>query len=161
MSAGSAAGALVSTDSVAGALVSSGEVSEGSVLPQDAMEEASISAARMRERVRFMLGSFRWCENVAVNIAGKQTNSIIATGGGVVTRPENYNSLKQNGIIVFVNRDVQLLATDGRPLSQKYGAKELYEKRLPLYRQFADIEIDGNGAIEEVANRIVKEIVSL
>ena len=37
--------------------------------------------------------------------------------------------------------------------------KELYEKRLPLYRQFADIEVDGNGTVEEVANRIVKEIL--
>lgn len=102
---------------------------------------------------------FRTCENVAVNLAGKQTNSIIATGGGVVIRPENYMPLKQNGIIVFINRDVDLLATDGRPLSQKYGVKELYEKRLPLYRQFADIEVDGNGTVEEVANRIVKEIL--
>lgn len=106
-------------------------------------------------------GYFRWCENVAVNIAGKGKSQIIATGGGVITRPENYNSLKQNGIIVFINRDADLLATDGRPLSQKYGAKELYEKRLPLYRQFADVEVDGNGTVEEVANRIVKEIVSL
>ena len=102
---------------------------------------------------------FRTCENVAVNLAGKQTNSIIATGGGVITRPENYMPLKQNGIIVFINRDASLLSTDGRPLSQKYGVKELYEKRLPLYRQFADIEVDGNGTVEEVANRIVKEIL--
>lgn len=102
---------------------------------------------------------FRWCENVAVNIAGKEKSQIIATGGGVITRPENYNSLKQNGIIVFINRDAELLATNGRPLSQRYGTKELYEKRLPLYRQFADIEIDGNGTIEEVSNRIVKEIL--
>ncbi len=102
---------------------------------------------------------FRTCENVAVNLAGKQTNSIIATGGGVITRPENYMPLKQNGIIVFINRDVDLLVTDGRPLSQKYGVKELYEKRLPLYRKFADIEVDGNGTVEEVANRIVKEIL--
>ena len=104
---------------------------------------------------------FRWCENIAVNIVGKGKSQIIATGGGVITRPENYNSLKQNGIIIFINRDADLLATDGRPLSQKYGAKELYEKRLPLYRQFADVEVDGNGTVEEVANRIVKEIVSL
>lgn len=104
---------------------------------------------------------FRWCENVAVNIAGKQTNLIVATGGGVVTRPENYNSLKQNGIIVFINRDADLLPTNGRPLSQMHGVKALYEKRMPLYRQFADIEVDGNGTVEEVANRIVKEIVSL
>ncbi len=104
---------------------------------------------------------FRWCENVAVNIAGKEKSQIIATGGGVITRPENYNSLKQNGIIVFINRDADLLPTNGRPLSQMHGVKALYEKRMPLYRQFADIEVDGNGTVEEVANRIVKEIVSL
>ena len=104
---------------------------------------------------------FRWCENVAVNIAGKEKSQIIATGGGVITRPENYNSLKQNGIIVFINRDADLLPTNGRPLSQIHGVKVLYEKRMPLYRQFADIEVDGNGTVEEVANRIVKEIVSL
>lgn len=104
---------------------------------------------------------FRWCENVAVNIAGREKSQIIATGGGVIVRPENYNPLKQNGIIVFINRDADLLPTNGRPLSQMHGVKVLYEKRMPLYRQFADIEVDGNGTIEEVANRIVKEIVSL
>ncbi len=104
---------------------------------------------------------FRWCENLAVNIIGKEKECIISTGGGVVIRPENYNSLKQNGIIVFINRDADLLPTNDRPLSQMHGVKELYAKRLPLYRQFADIEIDGNGTLEEVANRIIKEIVSL
>ena len=104
---------------------------------------------------------FRWCENVAVNIAGREKSQIIATGGGVIVRPENYNPIKQNGIIVFINRDADLLPTNGRPLSQMHGVKALYEKRMPLYRQFADIEVDGNGTIEEVANRIIKEIVSL
>ncbi len=104
---------------------------------------------------------FRWCENLAVNIAGREKSQIIATGGGVIVRPENYNALKQNGIIVFINRDADLLPTNGRPLSQMHGVKTLYEKRMPIYRQFADIEVDGNGTVEEVANRIVKEIVSL
>lgn len=104
---------------------------------------------------------FRWCENVAVNIVGKEKNQIIATGGGVITRPENYNALKQNGIIVFINRDAEALATNGRPLSQAHGVKALYEKRMPLYRQFADIEVNGNGTIKEVADRIVKEIIAL
>lgn len=102
---------------------------------------------------------FRTCENVAVNLAGKQTNCIIATGGGVIIRPENYMPLKQNGIIVFINRDADLLPTNGRPLSQMHGVKTLYEERMPLYRQFADIEVDGNGTVEEVAERIVKEIL--
>lgn len=104
---------------------------------------------------------FRNCENAAVNIAGKEKSQIIATGGGVITRPENYNSLKQNGIIVFINRDADLLPTNGRPLSQMHGVKALYEKRMPLYRQFADVEVDGNGTVEEVADRIIKEIEHL
>lgn len=104
---------------------------------------------------------FRCCENAAVNLAGREKSSIIATGGGVVTRPENYMPLKQNGIIVFINRDAEKLPTDNRPLSQLHGVKELYEKRMPLYRQFAHIEVDGNGTTEEVADSIIKEIDKL
>ena len=104
---------------------------------------------------------FRNCENAAVILAGREKECVIATGGGVITRPENYNPLKQNGIMVFINRDADLLPTKGRPLSQLHGVKALYEKRMPLYRQFADIEIDGNGTVEEVAERIIKEINAL
>lgn len=104
---------------------------------------------------------FRCCENVAVNLAGREKSSIIATGGGVVTRPKNYMPLKQNGIIVFINRDAEKLPTNNRPLSQLHGVKELYEKRMPLYRQFAHIEVDGNGTVEEVADSIIKEIEKL
>ncbi len=101
---------------------------------------------------------FRQCETEAVKSAGKEKELVIATGGGVITRPENYKPLKQNGILVFINRDADLLPTNGRPLSQMHGVKELYEKRMPLYRKFADIEIDGNGTVDEVAERIVREI---
>ncbi len=104
---------------------------------------------------------FRNCENAAVILAGREKECIIATGGGVITRPENYNPLKQNGIIVFINRDADLLPTNGRPLSQMHGVKALYEKRMPLYRQFADVEVDGNGTVEEVADRILREIERL
>lgn len=104
---------------------------------------------------------FRNCENAAIILAGREKECVIATGGGVITRPENYNPLKQNGIIVFINRDADLLPTKGRPLSQMHGVKALYEKRMPLYRQFADIEVDGNGTNDEVADRIIKEINAL
>ncbi len=104
---------------------------------------------------------FRRCENVAVNLAGREKSCIIATGGGVVTKAENYMPLKQNGIIVFINRDAEKLPTKNRPLSQLHGVKALYEKRMPLYRQFAHIEIDGNDTVEEVADSIIKEIEKL
>ena len=107
---------------------------------------------------RFGEDFFRCAENLAVNVVGKEKSRIIATGGGVITRPENYMPLNQNGIIVFINRDADKLDTRGRPLSQLYGVKALYEKRMPLYRQFAHVEVDGNGTPEQVAELIIKEI---
>ena len=104
---------------------------------------------------------FRYCESVAVNLAGREKSCVIATGGGVVTREKNYLPLKQNGIIIFINRDAEKLPTKNRPLSQLHGVKELYEKRMPLYRQFAHIEVDGNGTVEEVVEKIMEEINKL
>ena len=36
----------------------------------------------------------------------------------------------------------------------------MFKIRLPLYRKFCDFEIDGNGSIEEVAQRILERIDS-
>lgn len=101
---------------------------------------------------------FRKYEHEAVKEAGKLSGKIIATGGGVVVTPENLDALRQNGTIVFLNRDISVLPKDGRPLSQSTDLNEMSAKRLPLYRQFCDIEVDGNGTIDEVANDIVKEL---
>ncbi|MCH5190740.1 MAG: shikimate kinase [Oscillospiraceae bacterium] len=104
---------------------------------------------------------FRACEAEAVKSVGKEKGLVIATGGGVVTREGNFYPLRQNGIVVFINRDVEKLPTNGRPLSQQQGVKALFEKRLHIYRRFAHIEIDGNGTVQETAELIAKELEKL
>lgn len=81
---------------------------------------------------------FRQIEHEAVCRLGKKSGYVIATGGGVVTRAENYAPLHQNGTIVFLTRPVEELSSHGRPLSQSVGIQALYEKRLPLYEAWAD-----------------------
>lgn len=79
-------------------------------------------------------------------------NVVIATGGGVITREENYYSLAENGKFVFLNRELMSLAVEGRPLSESIGLERLYNYRLPMYRAWADEEIDISGmSPEEVA----------
>lgn len=103
--------------------------------------------------------AFRRVESGVVYEAGSKCSFVIATGGGVVTVPENYNALAQNGRIVFINRDISSLEREGRPLSSGDGALErLYSARLPLYRAFADVEADGNPTAEVVAENIIKEL---
>jgi shikimate dehydrogenase len=64
---------------------------------------------------------------------------VISLGGGIVTRQENLDLLRQNSLIVYLKRSLKDLATDGRPLSQKMGVEALAKQRLPLYETWSDM----------------------
>lgn len=101
---------------------------------------------------------FRALETEAVKKAGMMSGAVIATGGGVVTRQRNYAPLSQNGKIVFIHRALDKLPVNGRPISQANPLEELYAKRLPLYKAFADLEVDNNGAVEDTVENILKAL---
>ncbi|MCR5782340.1 MAG: AAA family ATPase [Clostridia bacterium] len=97
---------------------------------------------------------FREVESEAAREAGKQNGCVISAGGGIVTKKENYYALKQNGVIFWLKRDLSLLPTDGRPLSQSNDIKKLYKAREPLYKGFADHEVRNSARIEDTVNMI-------
>jgi len=97
---------------------------------------------------------FREKETAVMAKFGKESGLVIATGGGVVTRNENYAHLHQNGTLIFTERDINKLAREGRPLSQGDLAK-MYETRIPMYRRFADITVEVDRSAELVADKIL------
>ena len=103
---------------------------------------------------------FRAIETKALAEAGKQSGKIISTGGGCVTVPENYPLLHQNGVIIRIKRDVAVLPTDGRPISQSSDMTELARKREPMYRRFADFEVDNDGSLADTAEEIVEKLLT-
>ena len=103
---------------------------------------------------RFGEERFRQEETKALQRLGKQSGLVIATGGGCVTRPENYPLLHQNGIVIFLQRDLSELATEGRPLSLSSDLQQMYRKRLPLYEQFSDAAVVNQSDAAAVAARI-------
>lgn len=98
---------------------------------------------------------FRALETQVLAEACKCSGLVVATGGGCVTREENYPLLHQNGTIFCLKRDIASLPTDGRPLSQANKLEEMYRIRKPLYERFADHRIDCNSAPELAANAIL------
>ncbi len=98
---------------------------------------------------------FRALETQVLAQIGKSSGLVIATGGGCVTKDENYPLLHQNGSIFCIERDIEKLATDGRPLSQSAKMEEMYRVRKPLYARFADHTIDNNGAPDDTAEQIL------
>ena len=98
---------------------------------------------------------FRELETAVLKDLGKCSGLVIATGGGCVTRSENYSLLHQNGTIIWIQRDLDSLPTDGRPLSSKDNLNAMYAIRKPLYTSFSDYSVENNGMISEVLSLLV------
>lgn len=96
--------------------------------------------------------SFRLQESLLLQELLDGQSSVIATGGGIVLKPENRELLKKNPCNIYLRIDFDRLyhrlATDPvnkRPLFLDKNQEEfrtLYEQRLPLYEEVATHVID-------------------
>ena len=98
---------------------------------------------------------FRRMETTVLAELGMESGLVIATGGGCVTREENYPLLHQNSRIIWLERCPARLPTEGRPLSQKTHPAQLYEMRKPMYKAFADATVNNNGTKGETVTEIL------
>lgn len=105
---------------------------------------------------------FRDCESEAIHQACTVPGAVIATGGGVVTRPANMAELKKAGVIVFIDRPLDRIVADidisTRPLfiCGIEAVHTTYVNRLPLYRQYADFIVENNGSLEEACCKVAE-----
>ena len=102
--------------------------------------------------------AFRKMETQVLSELGKRTGCVIATGGGCVTRPENWYHLRQNGRLLWLRREIEALPTAGRPLSQRRSPRALYAEREPLYRAWAEAAIENTGTVTDTVRKIWEAI---
>lgn len=103
--------------------------------------------------------AFRDRETAAARQAAALDNTVIATGGGIILRPENMETLAATGLIFFRDRDLEDIVGEdhmGRPLVGKDPDKLriLYTQRIDLYRKYAQYTISDTKTAEEAAARI-------
>ncbi|MCR0265839.1 shikimate dehydrogenase [[Clostridium] innocuum] len=100
---------------------------------------------------------FRAIETEAAIEVSKLNNKIIATGGGTIKHKVNMDYLRQNGITIFIDRDVdKLISSDpNRPLSKSSDAlQKMHAERLPLYQKYAAYVAVNNSDIESTVKEI-------
>lgn len=105
---------------------------------------------------KFGQEKFRQVEHEILVEVSRESGKVIATGGGIVTRPENHHPLRQNSTIIFLQRELSQLATQGRPVSQAVPLEKLYAQRLPLYRQLCDFEVDCGTSVRQTIATIME-----
>ena len=102
---------------------------------------------------------FRACETKAVSDCTKKSTLIIATGGGAVLREENRYFIKQNSFVVWLRRDFNRLATEGRPLSKSIDdIKKIEQVRTPVYASLADAEIEVDDDPQVTLSKILEAV---
>lgn len=114
---------------------------------------------------------FRARETAILDSLQGASQHVIATGGGIVMRPENHQRLRDLGSVVYLTASIeQLVARTSkdrkRPLLQVPDPKakiiELLKLRDPIYRQVADyiLETDGRNS-KWVVNHLCHWLESL
>lgn len=110
---------------------------------------------------------FRKIEANFVEEVSKYNRFVISSGGGVVKFECNMENLRKNGIIIFINRDVNDIISDiiveSRPLLKDGKEKlyKLYKERINLYKKYCDYEVKNDASIEEVVERIAEIVKSI
>ncbi len=114
------------------------------------------------------INHFRDIEStVAKHIGLDYKRTIISTGGGVILRPENMEYLKQNGIVVYINRSVEnilkTLKTDNRPLLKDNPERlyEMYNDRHELYLKYADIVVVNGSDFKSGVDNVYDAVKDL
>jgi len=110
---------------------------------------------------------FRKLETNCLKETIKIPSLVISTGGGIVTKTENWGVLRQ-GIIIWLNTNQEIalerLKNDiakrpllkGEDLSKMYT--RIFQSRKKLYSQ-ADVRVEvDNESVEEVSKKIIYEI---
>ncbi|HAY73900.1 MAG TPA: shikimate dehydrogenase [Ruminococcaceae bacterium] len=103
--------------------------------------------------------AFRDKESEIIAELGAKNGLVIATGGGAVLREENVKHLKQNGLVIFLDRDVEnIVPTSDRPLgSDREAIQKRYDERYPIYSSVGDITVDSNRDVNTVADDIIRK----
>jgi len=97
---------------------------------------------------------FRQLEMEVVAEVSAKFNQVISTGGGVPLNVDNRRNIRHNGFVIFVDRPIETLETDGRPLSLSMDLRVMFDRRMPIYLKSKDAQIFCDGNIERTLERI-------
>ena len=88
----------------------------------------------------------------------QKNGCVIATGGGAVLRENNVRRLKQNGVLLLIDRPIdEIKHGKGRPLaSDREKLLALYRERMPIYNSVCDIHAVLRGTKDENTKELLR-----
>ena len=94
-------------------------------------------------------------------------NTVIASGGGAMVKTENFDSVKDSSLVIYMNADEDFLynnisKSDERPLMKtpdpKASIHELLSSRKSFYESHNHISVNASMPVDTVVDEIMKRI---
>ena len=93
-------------------------------------------------------------------------NSVIATGGSVVFSKKAMAHVKREGVVVYLKisfkemaKRLKNITTRGIVLFKGESLRDMYDQRIPLYEEYADITVGcSDGDFEEIVGNVMSEL---
>lgn len=111
---------------------------------------------------------FRRREAALIAALAQDSGLVVATGGGAILDANNRAQLRDNGVVVYLSANPELLLErlrldKKRPLLQvadrHQHLQDMHTLRDPLYRQVADIVIEGgSGSMQHLVAALEREL---
>ena len=126
----------------------------------DTDEEIEKIAGESPEKIIEKYGEerFREIETEVAESVSSLRGVVIATGGGTILREKNVEKLRSCGVVIWLGRDLNLLAQNNRPLSKNTPISRLFKQREGYYVAASDKKIENDEAAEKTAEKIITEI---
>ena len=126
----------------------------------DTDEEIEKIAGESPEKIIEKYGEerFREIETEVAESVSSLRGVVIATGGGTILREKNVEKLRSCGVVIWLGRDLNLLAQNNRPLSKSMPISRLFKQRKGYYVAASDKKIENDEAAEKTAEKIITEI---
>lgn len=91
---------------------------------------------------------------------------VIACGGGAMLKKENAEIASSAGTAVYIEIPFEdcysrISGDKNRPIvmnNTKEGLEDIYNSRVPVYRQNSSVVVSGEGSPSEVAERIIEAL---
>lgn len=126
----------------------------------DTDEEIEKIAGESPEKIIEKYGEerFREIETEVAESVSSLRGVVIATGGGTILREKNVEKLRSCGVVIWLGRDLNLLAQNNRPLSKNMPISRLFKQRVEYYVAASDKKFENDKAAEKTAEKIITEI---
>ncbi len=111
---------------------------------------------------KFGEAEFRRIESEIIAEVSLKNGLVISTGGGAVLNNDNIRNLKHNGVVFFLERNLEdLVPTDDRPLSRNFkDLVKIYNQRIDIYNSTNDFKVQVTFP-EATANEIIQNFEGL